>query len=87
MTAMMEALAAVPQVLLLTVDVPRDWTAGKNGLMYDTANTYPNVSLLDWAGLDDSCPGDCFYSDGFHLRPDGQTYYGALINGALQAPG
>ena len=86
MTAMMEALAAVPQVLLLTVDVPRDWTAGNNGLIYDTANTYPNVSLLDWAGLDDSCPGDCFYSDGFHLRPDGQTYYAALINGALQAP-
>ena len=86
MTAMMEALADVPQVLLLTIDVPRDYTAGNNGLIYDTANTYPNVSLLDWAGLDDSCPGDCFYSDGFHLRPDGQDYYAALISSVLQAP-
>jgi peptidoglycan/LPS O-acetylase OafA/YrhL len=86
MTAMMETLADVPQVLLVTVDVPRDYTAGNNGLIYDAANTYPNVSLLDWAGLADSCPGDCVYSDGFHLRTDGQVYYAALISGALQAP-
>jgi peptidoglycan/LPS O-acetylase OafA/YrhL len=86
MTKMMEALADVPQVLLLTVDVPRDYTAGNNGLIYDTANTYPNVSLLDWAGLDDGCPGECFYSDGFHLRPAGQEYYAQLIAAALQAP-
>jgi len=86
MTAMMDALADVPQVLLLTIDVPRDYTAANNALIYDTVNTYPNVALLDWAGLDDTCPGDCFYSDGYHLRPDGQTYYAALISGALQAP-
>jgi peptidoglycan/LPS O-acetylase OafA/YrhL len=87
MTQMMEALAGVPQVLLLTIDVPRDYTAGNNSLVYETVNTYPNVSLLDWAGLSTSCPGNCFYDDGFHLRPDGQVYYAALIDGALQAPG
>ncbi len=86
MTKMMEALADVPQVLLLTIDVPRDYTAGNNSLIYDTAATYPNVSLLDWAGNDDACPGNCFYNDGFHLRPDGQDYYAALIAGTLQAP-
>ncbi len=86
MTAMMEALAGVPQVLFLTIDVPRDYTAGNNALIYDTVSTYPNASLLDWAGLDDTCPGDCFYSDGFHLRPDGQIYYATLISSALQAP-
>jgi hypothetical protein len=85
MTRMMEALAGVPEVLLLTVDVDRDWTAGNNALIYDTVNTYPNVSLLDWAGLSDACPGDCFYSDGFHLRPDGQVYYSSLIAGAIAA--
>jgi peptidoglycan/LPS O-acetylase OafA/YrhL len=86
MTRMMEALADVPQVLLLTVDVPRDYTEANNALVYDTVNTYPNASLLDWAGLAANCPGDCFYSDGFHLRPEGQAYYAALIDGALQAP-
>jgi peptidoglycan/LPS O-acetylase OafA/YrhL len=86
MTRMMDALAGVPQVLLLTIDVDRAWTAANNALVYDTVNTYPNVALLDWAGLAGNCPGDCFWSDGFHLRPDGQEYYAALIAGALQAP-
>jgi lysophospholipase L1-like esterase len=87
MTRMMEAFAGVPQVLLLTVDVDRSWTAGNNAVIYDTVNTYPNAFLLDWAGLDDSCPGDCFYSDGIHLKTDGQQYYADLIAGALQTPG
>jgi len=87
MTRMMEALAGVPQVLLLTIDVPRDYTAGNNALIYDTASTYPNVSLLDWAGNDDACPGDCFYNDGYHLKSDGAAYYASLIAGALQAEG
>ena len=87
MTRMMDALAGVPQVLLLTIDVDRDWTAGNNGLIYDTVNTYPNVSLLDWAGNAAACPGDCFASDGYHLRADGQVYYAELIDGALQGAG
>jgi len=86
MTRMMEALAGVPQVLLLTIDVDREWTAGNNALVYDAVNTYPNVFLLDWAGNAPACPGDCFASDGFHLRADGQKYYAALIVGVLQAP-
>ncbi|MGB0114748.1 MAG: acyltransferase family protein [Ilumatobacteraceae bacterium] len=87
MTRMMESLAGVPKVLLLTVDVPRDWTAGNNGLIYDTAAAYPNVFLLDWAALNDSCPGNCFYDDGYHLRPDGQVYYATLIADTLAAAG
>jgi peptidoglycan/LPS O-acetylase OafA/YrhL len=86
MTTMMEALADVPQVLLLTIDVPRDWTAGNNALIYDTVNTYPNAALLDWAGLADACPGECFASDGYHLRTAGQEYYAQLIAGALETP-
>ncbi len=87
LTAMMEALSGVPQVLLLTIDVDRSWTEGNNALIFDAASTFDNVSVLYWADLDESCPGDCFQSDGFHLRPDGQEYYAALIEGALQAPG
>ena len=83
MTRMMEALVDVPQVLLITVDVPRDYTAGNNQLIFETAAIYPNVEVLDWAGLVPSCPGDCLYDDGFHLRPDGQDYYVALIDGSL----
>jgi peptidoglycan/LPS O-acetylase OafA/YrhL len=85
LTAMMDALAEVPQVLLLTIDVDRSWTEGNNALIFDAASTYPNASVLYWADLAASCPGDCFQSDGFHLRPDGQTYYAELIDGALEA--
>ncbi len=86
LSAMMDALADVPQVLLLTIDVDRSWTGGNNDLLLNAASTYANVSVLYWADLADSCPGDCFQSDGYHLRPDGQVYYAALIEGALDAP-
>jgi len=83
MAAMMESLADVPRVLLLTLDVDRDWIPGNNALIYDTVNRYPNVDLLDWAGLAAACPGDCFADDGYHLRDDGKQYYAALIDGVL----
>ncbi|HSP28921.1 MAG TPA: acyltransferase family protein, partial [Ilumatobacteraceae bacterium] len=86
LTAMMNALADVPQVLLLTIDVDRAWTEENNALIFNAASSYQNVSVLYWADLAASCPGDCFQSDGFHLRPDGRAYYAALIEGALQAP-
>ncbi len=83
MAALMAAVVDVPTVLLLTNDVDRDYTAGNNGLIYDAVNQYPNVQLLDWQGLARSCPGDCFYSDDVHLRPEGQEYYAALVAGIL----
>ena len=86
LTAMMNALADVPQVLLLTIGVDRAWTEENNALIFNAASSYQNVSVLYWADLAASCPGDCFQSDGFHLRPDGRAYYAALIEGALQAP-
>ena len=84
---MMEALADVPQVLILTVEAPVDWIDGNNSKIYGAWNTYPNVELLDWAGLNNGCPGDCFANDGFHLRPDGQAYYTQLIVEALANAG
>jgi peptidoglycan/LPS O-acetylase OafA/YrhL len=84
MTQMMDALVDVPQVILITVDVPRDYTAGNNQLIFETAAAYSNVDVLDWAGLVSSCPGECLYDDGLHLRPDGQVYYAALIDGSIR---
>ncbi len=79
MDRMMEALAGVPVVVLLTNDVDRDYTAGNNATIYAAVNAYPNVHVLDWQGLAPSCPGNCFYDDGLHLRPDGAAYYAQLI--------
>ena len=85
MDRMMAAVASVPQVLLVTNDVDRDYTAGNNELIFAAAAANPNVSLLDWQGFTASCPGDCFEADGFHLKPDGRNYYAQLIDGALNA--
>jgi peptidoglycan/LPS O-acetylase OafA/YrhL len=85
LTQMMETLADVPQVLILTVDAPGvEWIEQNNSLIYAAADTYANVELLDWYGLNDACPGDCFAVDGYHLRPDGQRYYTQLITDFLQ---
>jgi peptidoglycan/LPS O-acetylase OafA/YrhL len=87
MTRMMESLAGVPQVLLVTLDAPVEWVPPNNALIIETAQAYPNATLLDWAVLSDACPGECFYSDGFHLRPEGQAYYASLVADALQPTG
>ncbi len=83
MQKMLDTLAAVPQVLLVTNDVDREYTAGNNALIYNAVNARPNVSLLDWQGNAPACPGECLYDDQLHLRPDGQRYYAALVAGAL----
>ncbi len=86
MTALMDELVDVPQVVLITNDVDRDYTAGNNALIYDAVNTYPNAEILDWQGLAPSCPGNCFYEDGIHLRPDGQAYYATLVGSITGLP-
>ena len=83
MDRMIAALVDVPQVLLVTIDVDRDYTAGNNALVYETVSRYDNVFLMDWQGLANSCPGNCLYDDAIHLRPDGQVYYSRLVAGAL----
>ena len=83
MQRMMTALADVPHVLLLTDGGHLSWTDENNMKLYTTAQTYPNVEILDWAGLATQCPGDCLYSDGIHLKPDGQQYYADLIDQAI----
>lgn len=80
---LMDTLAEVPHVLLLTIDVPTQWSDPNNALIRQAASIYPNVSVLDWEALNDSCAGSCFYDDGFHLRPDGQQYYVDLIAAAI----
>ncbi len=84
---MMTALADVPLVLLLTNDLPAearyDYLDANNGLIYGAVDTYPNVELLDWQGLNDLCVGDCVYSDAIHLKSTGQAFYATLIQDRL----
>jgi len=76
--AFMEPLSAVPNVLVMTNRAPRNWTARNNELLRNLSSR-PNVIVIDWERLSAECPGDCFYSDGIHLKSDGQRYYARLI--------
>jgi len=83
MDQMMAGVADVPTVLLLTNSVDRDYTDDNNRLIFGAAESNANVSVLDWNGWTASCPGDCFESDGFHLKPDGRAFYAQLIDESL----
>jgi peptidoglycan/LPS O-acetylase OafA/YrhL len=75
-----ELLADVPQVIVLTNWVDREWTDANNDLILSLPSTFPNVTPGYWHQLAPECPGDCYAaSDGFHLSADGADYYAALI--------
>ena len=83
MDDMMAAVAGVPQVLLVTNELPTfpDVEAQNNAVMIQAEQTYDNVKVLYWGGdgLADGCQGDCFAPDGIHLNIPGREYYAALI--------
>ena len=68
-----------PNVILMTVKADRSWTAENNALLRAADLEGDNKILLDWEVLSVECPGECFYGDGIHLRPEGQQYYANLI--------
>jgi hypothetical protein len=73
----------VPNVIILTIKANRGWTAGNNELLRAADHEGDNKILLDWETLSAECPGQCFYDDGIHLRPEGQQYYANLISDIL----
>ena len=78
--------AEVPLVILLTVKCPKPWEATVNAAIYDVADEFPNVRLLDWNGLSQSgiAPESVFYGDGIHLREEGRVFYTQLITATIQ---
>ncbi len=73
------ALSAVPKVLVLTIHAPGGYVVDNNAKLNALPAQFPNVTVLYWDGLANDCPGNCFYKDGTHLRPDGQRYYADLV--------
>jgi hypothetical protein len=66
-------------VVLVTTKADRDYVARNNDRLRAMPATYPNVKVVDWANLAATCPGNCFYDDGIHLRPDGRRFYAQQI--------
>ncbi len=83
MDDMMAAVADVPQVLLITNEIPTfpDVEAANNAVIIQAEQDYDNVKVLYWGGdgLADDCIGDCFTPDGIHMNIPGREYYASLI--------
>ena len=59
----------VPQVVFLTVKAPKGYIEANNQLIWALPGQYPNVTVLDWAGLALQIEGELSGSDGgVHLR-------------------
>lgn len=57
------------------------WTGQCNATIKALAEANANVSLVDWASYAKGHT-DWFYSDGIHLKPDGQKAYAAFLKSA-----
>jgi peptidoglycan/LPS O-acetylase OafA/YrhL len=79
---MMAALRGVPEVLFLTVKVPRSWEDDVNRELAAQVPRYPNAKLADWRGFSIAHP-DWFYSDGIHLNPAGRAAYADFVARSL----
>ena len=81
--SMMDAVAGVPRVVILTGKANRDWTDKNNKKIRALPSAYPNVVVLDWELIATLCEGRCLTADGIHLDSDGMIYYSAEIWKAL----
>ncbi len=77
--ALIEAVADVPNVILVNVRADRSWTEPNNRLIDDRDEPGDNLIVLDWNSLAEQCPGECFADDGIHLTAAGARYFADLL--------
>jgi peptidoglycan/LPS O-acetylase OafA/YrhL len=82
LTALRRALAGVPQVYLVNVEVPRSWQNEVNSELGSFAQSWPQATLVDWHASVSGDIGGLTY-DGIHLDPAGQRLYTNLLRKAL----
>jgi hypothetical protein len=84
--AMMEALAGIEHVRLVTVRVNRPWEGASNHALAAGAQRHgARVQLVDWYGASAE-HRDWFQSDGTHLKGAGIEAYAALLAAAMPPP-
>ena len=84
LTALRSALAGVPRVYLVNVEVPRSWQDEVNSELAMFIKGWPQATLVDWHTTVSGDIGGLTY-DGIHLKPAGQQLYTNLVRKALQS--
>ncbi|MFM8625864.1 MAG: acyltransferase family protein [Actinomycetota bacterium] len=81
--SILEPLAGVDRVVVLTVHVPgQQYETINNDIIRGLPSRFPNVVLLDWWALSADKP-EWFAKDGVHLNDVGRDNYVRLILGAF----
>lgn len=81
-TAIFDALKEQPLVIVVNTAVPRAWRDWNNQLISETALSYPNIKIVNWAQQSENHP-EYFAPDGVHLIPAGIAAYIAAIESYL----
>jgi lysophospholipase L1-like esterase len=81
---LVDALATVPHVVLLTIRQARPYYAQTNQVMRQVAATHPNVRVADWNAA--ALPTDTG-GDGLHLTPTGSVHMAHFVAVQIAAAG
>jgi hypothetical protein len=77
-----QSLGSTRRLLLVTIRVPRSWTAADNRVIQTCAQRYPNVWLVPWRAFSGHHLG-VFAADGYHLSARGSRMYARLVRTQL----
>ena len=75
---LLEFLKNQPKIILVNTAVPRSWAADNDAIIARVSASYPQVELVDWAGISQGHP-EFFAPDGVHLVDAGSSVYVAAI--------
>ena len=72
------AVLADRTVLFVNLRVPRDWQDWNNSVLREGVAKHANAYLVDWHSASAGKRG-IFYPDGYHLNPEGATFYAETV--------
>lgn len=78
----LQTLSPAKRIVVVNVDVPREWQDPNNELIAEMVAQTPNAVLADWHARA-QLEGDVHVKDGIHLTEAGIAAYGEVITGAL----
>jgi hypothetical protein len=82
---LMQAVARVPRVVMVTVEVDRRWEQQVNDAVR-SASAHANVRIADWNQYVARCPAGSLARDGVHLVGPGPACYAGLLAQVVYAP-
>lgn len=78
----MESLADVDRVIVLTAKVPRKWEDSVNRTIAEGAERWPDIEVIDWHLVGNQNP-DWFFEDRVHLNGTGMRAYSDLLRDTI----